>query len=107
GVNMAINNTIGIVIKKRLQDIEDLKKLSAIAEERSLTAEEKAQAAEIAATLTKEQLNAALDDGDQLKEVLMLRVDPETRITHDTAADMFAATQQRNTETAKRFDTEF
>lgn len=84
-------------IYQRLNDIRDLKELSRIARDRSLSAEEKARLAEIASNLTREQVKAALDEGDQLQEVLMLRVDPETQETLPTAADMIQKMQGRNT----------
>ncbi|AIC95435.1 right-handed parallel beta-helix repeat-containing protein [Shouchella lehensis] len=89
--------TINEEVYKRLNDIRDLKELSRIARDRSLSAEEKARLAEIASNLTREQVKAALDEGDQLQEVLMLRVDPETHETLPTAADMIQKMQGRNT----------
>lgn len=80
--------SINSEIYQRLNDIKDLKELSRIARDRSLSAEEKARLAEIASNLTKKQVEAALAEGDQLKEILMLRVDPETQETLPTAADM-------------------
>ncbi|WP_078392072.1 hypothetical protein [Shouchella patagoniensis] len=94
---MSFNAPINSEIYQRLVEISDLKHLSQVARDRSLSAEEKARLAEIKSNLTSEQVKAALDEGDQLQEVLMLRVDPETHETLPTAADMVQKMQARNT----------
>jgi hypothetical protein len=88
------NAQINSEIYKRLVEISDLKNLAATAKYRSLRAEELARISEMESKITRKQVKAALEAGDQLEEVKMLRVDPLTGEKFDTAADMFAAYQK-------------
>lgn len=92
------NAQINSEIYKRLVEISDLKNSAETAKYRSLRAEELARISEMESKITRKQVKAALEAGDQLEEVKMLRVDPLTGEKFDTAADMFAAYQRRTKE---------
>lgn len=89
-----INNVIGLEVRRRLMDIEDIKRDSDESVKRSLEAKENADEAKHRSDITKKQLDEALKDGDQVYEVQTLRVDPVTGEVYDTAADRFEANQR-------------
>lgn len=70
-----INNVIGLEVRRRLMDIEDLKHLSAEAQQRSLSAEEMAKLAELLSKSTKEELDQIVIEGDSSVEAAQARVD--------------------------------
>lgn len=70
-----INNVIGLEVRRRLMDIEDLKHLSAEAQQRSLSAEEMARLAELLSRSTKEELDQIVIEGDSSVEAAQARVD--------------------------------
>lgn len=70
-----INNVIGLEVRRRLLDIEDLKHLSAEAQQRSLSAEEMARLAELLSKSTKEELDQIVIEGDSSVEAAQARVD--------------------------------
>src|SRR5690625_3094060 len=77
-----INNVLGIEVKKRLQDISDIKKESGQSLARSRTAEEISQIAKQLSEMTQEELTQAiLAAGDSAEErsaeVGSARVDAE------------------------------
>lgn len=95
GINTAI---IGSEVYKMIQGHKEAQAKSIASYQHALSAKEKARIALEAFELIKKQMKEALDSGNQLEEVLMLRVDPVTGETYDTAADMFAASQTRTTQ---------
>lgn len=89
------NNVIGLEVKRRLEDISDIKKESEESVKRSLEAKENADEAKHRSDITKKQLEEAIKNGDQVVEVQTLRVDPLTGETYATAADRFEANQRK------------
>lgn len=83
------NNEIGVEVKRALDNIAEFRRLTALAEKQSLSAEDKARLAEIASNLTRKQLAAALEEGSHLDETKTLRVNPLTQEVFDFAGDMF------------------
>lgn len=93
-----INNVIGLEVRRRLMDIEDIKRDSDESVKRSIEALEKAIESMQMSDITKKQLIEALKAGDQVYEVQTLRVDPVTGEVYDTAADRFEANQRKTIE---------
>ncbi|MCM3110689.1 glycoside hydrolase family 55 protein [Lederbergia lenta] len=91
-----INNVLGIEVRRRLQDISDIKVDSDESRKRSINAEEKADDAAHRSDITKKQLEEALKEGDQPVELQTLRVDPVTGEVYGTASDRFEANQRLN-----------
>jgi len=91
---MVTNNVIGIDIKRRLQDITDIKEESGESVKRSLEAKSNADESVHRSDITKKQLDEALKEGDQVVEVQTLRVDPVTGDIYPTAPDRFEANQR-------------
>ena len=91
---MVTNNVIGIDIKRRLQDISDIKVESGESVKRSIEAKVNADESSHRSDVTKKQLDEALKNGDQVVEVQTLRVDPVTREVYNTAPDRFEANQR-------------
>lgn len=91
-----ITNVVGIEVRRRLQDISDIKIESEESVKRSLEAKENADEAKYRSDITKKQLDAAMREGNPIEEVMALAVDPITGEVHDTASDRFEA-NQRNT----------
>lgn len=93
---MVTNNVIGIDIKRRLQDITDIKEDSDASVKRSLLAIRDAVESLHRSDITQKQLEQALVNGDQVVEVQTLRVDPVTGQIYVTAAERFEANQRMN-----------
>lgn len=89
--------TINEEVYKRLNDIKDLRDSAEKANYRAFRAEELARISEMESKITRKQVKAALDEGDQLVEVQMLRVDPETGETYDYASLRVDAAFDRTT----------
>ena len=87
-------NVIGLEIKRRLQDISDIKKESSLAAKESQEAKLIAEEANYRSDITKKQLEEAIKNGDQVVEVQTLRVDPITGEVYPSAADRFEANQR-------------
>lgn len=88
-----ITNVVGIEVRRRLQDISDIKRDSDESVQRSLEAKANADEAKHRSDITKKQLEQALLDGDQVYEVQTLRVNPITGEVFATAPDRFEADQ--------------
>lgn len=84
-------------VYKRLNDIKDLRHDAGEAVKESKRAAFLADEARQHGEVTRKQVKAALDEGDQLVEVQMLRVDPETDKTYDYASLRVDAAFNRTT----------